>query len=99
MLKRRYESQPGGSHGSSQHANSWGSGRSPGLTVPEFPGHSAEQLVEFQDFKRGCSESLLANYNRLVELAEDLGCTEERTMGPVSQPALWIHPCNPWLVV
>ncbi|CAI7818818.1 unnamed protein product [Closterium sp. NIES-54] len=46
----------------------------------QFPGHSADRMAEFQNFIRAIPESLLAYYNRLLELAEDMGCMEERIL-------------------
>ncbi|CAI7909129.1 unnamed protein product [Closterium sp. NIES-54] len=40
----------------------------------QFPGHTAEKIREFQEFRRGRSESLLTYYNRLINLAEDVTC-------------------------
>ncbi|CAI7849085.1 unnamed protein product, partial [Closterium sp. NIES-54] len=42
----------------------------------QFPGHTAECIREFQEFSRGRAESLLTYYNRLINVAEDVRCTD-----------------------
>ncbi|CAI7787522.1 unnamed protein product [Closterium sp. NIES-53] len=42
----------------------------------QFPGHTAERIREFQEFSRGRAESLLTYYNRLINVAEDVRCTD-----------------------
>ncbi|CAI7849114.1 unnamed protein product [Closterium sp. NIES-54] len=42
----------------------------------QFPGHTAERIREFQEFSRGLAESLLTYYNRLINVAEDVRCTD-----------------------
>ncbi|CAI7889725.1 unnamed protein product [Closterium sp. NIES-53] len=42
----------------------------------QFPGHTAERIREFQEFRRGKTESLLTYYGRLMNLAEDVVCTD-----------------------
>ncbi|CAI7732517.1 unnamed protein product [Closterium sp. NIES-53] len=41
-----------------------------------FPGNTAERIKEFQEFRRGREESLLTYYNRLINLAEDVRCSD-----------------------
>ncbi|CAI7885100.1 unnamed protein product [Closterium sp. NIES-53] len=42
----------------------------------KFPGNTAEQIKEFQEFRRGRAESLLTYYSRLINLAEDVRCSD-----------------------
>ncbi|CAI7905126.1 unnamed protein product [Closterium sp. NIES-54] len=42
----------------------------------QFPGHTAERIREFQEFRRGRAESLLTYYNRLINVAEDVKCAD-----------------------
>ncbi|CAI7799019.1 unnamed protein product [Closterium sp. NIES-53] len=42
----------------------------------QFPGHTAERIREFQEFRRGRDESLLTYYNRLINVAEDVRCSD-----------------------
>ncbi|CAI7795418.1 unnamed protein product [Closterium sp. NIES-53] len=42
----------------------------------QFPGHTAQRIREFQEFRRGNTESLLTYYGRLMNLAEDVVCTD-----------------------
>ncbi|CAI7786097.1 unnamed protein product [Closterium sp. NIES-54] len=42
----------------------------------QFPGHTAQRIREFQEFRRRDEESLLTYYGRLMNLAEDVVCTD-----------------------
>ncbi|CAI7923264.1 unnamed protein product [Closterium sp. NIES-54] len=42
----------------------------------QFPGHTVERIREFQEFSRGRAESLLTYHNRLINVAEDVRCTD-----------------------
>ncbi|CAI7921020.1 unnamed protein product [Closterium sp. NIES-53] len=42
----------------------------------QFPGHMAERIREFQEFRMGRAESLLTYYNRLINVAEDVTCAD-----------------------
>ncbi|CAI7844974.1 unnamed protein product [Closterium sp. NIES-54] len=50
------------------------------LLLKEFAGQTEARVEEFRDFRRKKEESLLANYCRLRELAEDLESTDERLL-------------------
>ncbi|CAI7911866.1 unnamed protein product, partial [Closterium sp. NIES-53] len=50
------------------------------LLLKEFAGQTKARVEEFRDFRRKKEESLLANYCRLHELAEDLESTDERLL-------------------
>ncbi|CAI7801065.1 unnamed protein product [Closterium sp. NIES-54] len=42
----------------------------------QFHGHTAERIKEFQEFRRGRAESLLTYCNRLINVAEDVRCSD-----------------------
>ncbi|CAI7820085.1 unnamed protein product [Closterium sp. NIES-54] len=42
----------------------------------QFPGHTAQRIREFQEFRRRDEESLLTYYGQLMNLAEDVVCTD-----------------------
>ncbi|CAI7845143.1 unnamed protein product [Closterium sp. NIES-54] len=42
----------------------------------QFPGHTADRIREFQEFRRGRAESLLTYNNRLINVAEDVKCAD-----------------------